>query len=228
MTLDRSGLAVALVAGILVAVSSMSRLEPARAAVPKSLDEVLAAHCRAREQLVPLRARFEQTKVFELFDDTDSSAGVLYYRRPDAARWQYTEPDSSYTVLRGDSGWAVFPDIRQVQKFALHGTRTANVLAIVGFGACGGDFRASFDITLGPAQDGKPVLVLVPKTAEMASSFDRIELVLDHKLFLPRSVILHETSGNTTRFEFLELQPGVSIDTALFDYVIPKGYEVVG
>lgn len=228
MTRSRSGYAVALASGILVAVSFVAHFEPTQAAVPTSRSEILAAHCRARDRLKTLRARFVQTKVFELLDETDESGGTLYYRKPDAVRWQYTRPDSSYTVLRGDSGWAVFPHIRQVQRFDLRGSRAANVLAIVGFGACGPDLETSFEISLGPAVDEMPVLVLIPKAAALASSFDRIELVLDPKSYLPRRVAMHETAGDTTRFEFLDLQPGAPIEPALFEYRVPKGYEVVG
>jgi outer membrane lipoprotein carrier protein len=213
---------------ILAAGIVMPHLSPARAGNPPTLAQVLAAHCRAREELTTLRARFVQTKVFELLEEEDESAGMLYYQKPDAVRWQYTKPDSSYTILRGDSGWAVFPDIRQVQRFGLHGSRAANVLAIVGFGSCGPDLESSFQISLASGEHGAPILVLVPTVAEIAASFDRIELTLDPKLYLPRKVSMHETSGDTVRFEFLDLEPGVPVDSALFEHTIPKGYEVVG
>lgn len=226
----RSRTTAVLILGAAVLVSGMPAppLRPARGADLPPLARVLASHCQARQQLASLRARFVQTKVFEVLQEEDQSQGTLYYRQPDAVRWQFTKPDSSYTVLRGDSGWAVFPDIRQVQRFGLQGSRAANVLAIVGFGSCGPDLERAFRIALASGERGAPVLVLQPAAPELAASFDRIELTLDPVSHLPRKVSLHETSGDVVRFEFFDLQPGVPVDSGLFEYTVPKGFEVVG
>src|SRR5512139_2959471 len=92
---------------------------PATVTAPPTAAEALRAHCAAREATVTLRAQCVQVKVFENLGEEDRSSGVLYYRKPDAVRWQYSEPDTSWTVLQGDKGWSVFPRIRQVQKFDL-------------------------------------------------------------------------------------------------------------
>lgn len=215
-------------AAVLVSGMPAPRLRPARAADSPPLAQVLASHCQARERLTSLRARFVQTKVFEVLQEEDQSQGTLSYRKPDAVRWQFTKPDSSYTVLRGDSGWAVFPDIRQVQRFGLRGSRAASALAIVGFGSCGPDLEHAFRISLASGERGAPVLVLEPVAPEIAGSFDRIELTLDPVSYLPRKVSMHEPSGDMVRFEFFDLQPGVPVDSGLFEYTVPKGYEVVG
>jgi len=189
--------------------------------------EVLQAHCSAREATVTLRARFVQTKVFEALQEEDTSSGVLYYRKPDAVRWQYSTPDTSWTVLRGAKGWSVFPRIRQVQKFDLQQSRTEAALSIVGFGTCGKDLHEAFGITLAAGDDGLQVLAMTPQEPEMAARFDRIDLALDPKDHLPRQVVLHESSGNTVRFEFRDLEPGARIEDKLFEYEVPQGYEVV-
>jgi outer membrane lipoprotein carrier protein len=202
--------------------------EPAATHAEDPLAALLAAHCRARAELGTLRARFVQTRIFALVEEVDRSTGTLFYRKPDALRWQYTTPDSSYTVLRGDSGWASFPDIRQVQRFRVRESKAAAALALVGLGRCAPDFERSFRIAPGGTQGDAPVLVLVPTAPDLAAAFLRIELVLDPRLYLPREVSLHEVSGDTQRFEFLDLEPGARLDAALFEYTVPKGYEVVG
>lgn len=194
--------------------------EPAVAAI-------LQAHCRAREATVTLQAQFVQTKVFAALGEADTASGVLYYRKPNTVRWQYSAPDTSWTVLRGDKGWSVFPRIRQVQKFDLQRSQAEAVLSIVGFGVCGKDLQTAFEITLAAGEDGSQVLTLVPQEPEIASRFARIDLRLDPQDHLPRQVDLHETSGNTMRFEFRDLARGARIADALFEYAIPKGYEVV-
>ena len=179
------------------------------------------------EATATLRARFVQTKVFEALSEEDTSAGVLYYRKPDAVRWQYTAPDSSWTVLRGGKGWSVFPRIRQVQKFDLQQSQAEAVLSIVGFGACGKDLERAFEIGLSTGDDGLQVLAMKPREPEIAARFERIDLGLDPGDHLPRRVVLHESSGNTVRFEFHDLERGATIRDELFEYAVPKGYEVV-
>ena len=174
-----------------------------------------------------LRTHFVQTKVFEALGEADTSSGVLYYRKPDAVRWQYFAPDTSWTVLRGDKGWAIFPGIRQVQKFDLKKSRADAVLSIVGFGSCGANLGEAFQITLTTAAGGSHVLAMRPKNPEIGAYFDRVELTLDPRDYLPRQVVMHETSGDTVRFEFLDLQRGARVEDKLFEYQTPKGYEVV-
>jgi outer membrane lipoprotein carrier protein len=198
-----------------------------RAAAPRRLAEVLEAHCRAREATSTLRARFVQTKVFTVLGEKERSAGVVYYRKPDQLRWEYLEPDRSWTVIQGDRGWAVFPRIHQVQRFNLGASRTDGILSIVGFGACGPAFAASFDVTLVSGADAAPVLSMVPRRPEIAASFTRIELTLDPKDHLPRAAVLHETTGDAIRFEFVDVRRGIALEGSLFQFTAPEGYSVV-
>lgn len=200
---------------------------PARAAAP-SLAEIVTGHCRVRAETSTLRARFVQTRSFVALGEEDRSAGVLHYRRPDALRWEYAEPDPSWTVIRGRRGWAVFPRIRQVQAFDLGASRVSGILSVVGFGACGEAFTESFEIAMGPrAEDGCPVLSLTPLAAELAASFTRIELTLDARDLLPRRVVLHEVGGDRVSLELRELRRNVPIDASLFEFITPKDYSVV-
>jgi outer membrane lipoprotein-sorting protein len=169
-----------------------------------------------------------QTRTFGALGQEERSAGVLYYRGPDSLRWEYTEPDASWTVIRGRTAWAVFPDIRQVQTFDLGSSRVDGLLSVVGFAACGTAFTEAFEITAGPpAQDGRPVLSLRPRRPELAAWFTRIELALDAGDLLPRRVVLDETTGDRTTLEFRDLRRKVRLDAALFEFITPEHYSVV-
>lgn len=198
-----------------------------RDATPPSLAGVLAAHCRARDTTETLRARFVQTKVFTAIGEEERSSGVLYYRKPDRLRWEYSTPDRSWTVIAGDRGWAVFPGIRQVQRFEVGRSRAEKILSTIGFGECGSAFAEAFDTTLASGTRGAPVLSLAPRRPELAASFTRIELTLDAKDHLPRDILLHETTGDTTRIELSDVKRGVAIEGSLFQFTAPEGYSVV-
>jgi outer membrane lipoprotein carrier protein len=200
---------------------------PARAAPPRTLDQVVAEHCRAREGTSTLRARFEQTRIFTALGEEERSAGVVAYRKPDALRWEYLEPDRSFTVIRGGEGMAVFPRIRQVQRFGVGGAGLGGVLATVGFGACGPGFREAFELALAPERDGGPALSMRPRRPELAATYARIVLVLDPRDHLPRSVVLEEPSGDEVRLRFVDVRRNVRLDASLFELATPEDYSVV-
>lgn len=192
-----------------------------------SLQRVLDAHCRARANIVSLEAGFVQTRIFTLFDETETSRGEFLYSQPDKIGWFYTEPDRSSTVINGEAGWTVLPHIRQIQKFRLEGSKTNRVLAIVGFGRCETPLTESFDVSLADGDDGYHTLVLKPTDETITPYFDRIDLFLDRGDFLPRKIELHEKSGDTMVFEFSHLDKNADIAPETFEYAVPEGYTVV-
>jgi outer membrane lipoprotein carrier protein len=206
-----------------VAAPAAAAAKGARAALPPPI----AAHCRARAATRTLRARFEQVRALTALGEEDRSRGVVLYRSPDALRWEYEAPDRSYTVVNGDRGWAVFPDLRQVQRFAVDATRRDGILATVGFGACGEAFADAFAFDVAQSTGGAVVVAMKPLRPELAASFSRVELTLDPNDHLPRTIVLHESGGDTIRLELSELQRGVRLDPALFEPRVPEGYAVV-
>jgi outer membrane lipoprotein carrier protein len=191
------------------------------------LAEVIANHCRAREATTALEAQFIETKVFTVFGEEETSKGTLFFGQPDRVCWRYSEPDQSSTVINGESGWSVFPGIKQIQKFELEGSKTDKVLSIVGFGRCATPLTESFDITMTIEKKGGFVLAMKPTDDDITPYFSRIDLTLDRKDYLPRKIELFETSGDVLIFEFSELDRDVDLDESIFEYVVPNGYEVV-
>ena len=192
-----------------------------------TLEEVLAEHCRAREATHTLQAKFDQTKVFTLFEEEEASQGMVYFAQPGRICWQYSHPDQSSTVINERAGWSVFPDIKQVQKFALAGSQTNKVLSIVGFGPCGSPLTESFDITMSKGKKGAFVLGMKPTDEGITPYFSRVVITLDGSDYLPRKIELHEKSGDILIFRFSNLDRNVELDGAVFEYAVPEGYEVV-
>jgi outer membrane lipoprotein-sorting protein len=220
----RDDLAVA--AALLAALAGAAHAAAPATARPPLPPEV-AAHCRAREATTTLRARFEQVRVLAAIGEEERSRGVVMYRKPDALRWEYAAPDRSWTVVNGDRGWSVFPDIRQVQRFAVDASRRDGVLGIVGFGSCGDAFADSFEFDAAPAPAGGTVVSMKPLRAEIAASFTRIELTLDPKDHLPRRIVLRESGGDTIRLDLRDVELGARLDPTLFQPKLPEGYTVV-
>ena len=191
------------------------------------LDKVLDAHCKARAGLVSLRASFTQTTVFTLFDESEEASGEFAFLKPGRIKWSFTSPDSSLTVIDGESAWTVLPHIRQVQKVTLGGSSTDRVMSIIGFGSCGAEMREDFEITLKGEEDGLIILDMVPTSDDIAPYFSTIELGLDPGSYLPVKIVFHEHSGDLMVFEFSDLTPGAQVDAGEFEFSVPEGYELI-
>lgn len=192
-----------------------------------SLDEVLDAQCVAREELVSLRASFTQTKVFTLFDEKEEASGEFAFLRPGRIMWSFTSPDSTLTVIDGESAWTVLPHIRQVQKVRLGGSSIDRIMSIIGFGSCGAEMREDFEISLKGKEDGLILLDMVPVSEDISPYFSVIELGLDPADHLPRRIVFQEHSGDLMIFEFRDVAPGAQVDTAEFEFSIPEGFELI-
>jgi outer membrane lipoprotein-sorting protein len=204
-------------------------LRPSSASEPEqpSLEQLLVAHCNAREATTTLRARFVQTRTFALFDEKETSGGELFFAQPDRICWQYSDPDQSSTVINGEWGWSAFPDIKQIQKFELGGSQTNKILSIVGFGSCTAPLSKSFEITLASRGNGTVVLQMEPTDKDLKPYISSVDLTLDESDYLPRKIVLHERSGDLLEFEFSGLKRNLRLDATIFVYRVPKGYEVV-
>ena len=117
--------------------------------------------------------------------------------------------------------------IKQVQKFALEGSKTNKILSIVGFGACGAPLTDSFDIEMENGKKGDYVLAMKPKDSDITPYFSLVELTLDRSDYLPRAIVLHEKSGDILRFEFSHVKTDAPLDMSIFEFAVPRGYEVV-
>jgi outer membrane lipoprotein-sorting protein len=196
-------------------------------AAEESLDDVLAAHCEARAALKSLEADFTQTRVFTIFEEEEVSSGEFFFLHPGRVLWQFYDPDSSRTVLRGDTGWTVLPGVKQVQRITLGGSSTDRVLSIVGFGPCGGELADYFDIEMMPVSEGPFHLHLSPIDDAISPYFSVIELFLDREDFLPRRIVFTEISEDLVIFEFSRMESGVDIDESKFEWSVPEGFEVL-
>ena len=187
---------------------ALSLTQPA-AAAPASVDELIARLEAASKGVTSLAGEFTQRNKLKLFKQELRSKGRLYFQRPRQIRWEYLEPDPSTLILDGDRATLRTPDAA-AQTFDL--TKDATMRAIfdqlltwLGPGSMS-QARVDHDLsTAGSA--GEPILILTPKASSpVAKAFQRIELRLDGKSLLMRSILLREKNGDEKEITFTRLQ----------------------
>jgi outer membrane lipoprotein-sorting protein len=192
-----------------------------------SLGEILASHEKAKKELQSLQTGFTQTRILTVFEEKEDLQGILLYKKPDRVIWQFTAPGQSKTVINDKDAWAVFPGIKQIQKLRVDESDTRRVLSLIGFDGGGVKLSELFDISLLDSQESFIAIRLVPVDEKISPFFSEIELFLAPEDFLPRRIVMHETSKDLLIFDFHDLKKNVELQDSLFEFSVPEGFEVV-
>jgi len=193
----------------------------------RSLGAILASYEKAKKELQSLHTSFTQTKILTIFEEKEEAQGILLYKKPDRVIWQFTAPGQSKTVINNKDAWAVFPGIKQIQKLRMDTSDTRRILSVIGFDGSGVALSGLFDISLLDRQEPLIALRLVPIDEKISPFFSEVELFLDPTDFLPRRIVMHETSKDLLIFDFHDLKKNVNLQDSLFEFSVPEGFEVV-
>lgn len=193
----------------------------------RGLGGILASYEKSKRELQSLKTSFTQTKILSVFNDKEDARGIFLYKKPWRAIWQFTAPGQSKTVVNSRDAWAVFPAIKQIQKLQTDTSNTRILLSLIGFD--GGEVELSrlFDISLLDTQQELIGLRLVPIDEKISPFFSEIELFLAPEDFLPRRIVMHETSKDLLIFDFHDLEKNIKLEDNLFEFSVPEGFQVV-
>lgn len=173
-----------------------------------ALDELLHKIDGAKSSIVTLAGNFTQRNRVKLFKQELSSQGRLFFKQPRQIRWEYTKPDPSTLILDGNRATLATPGATpQVFDLASDATMRAifdQLLVWLGPGSLA-QARNDYDMTASGSA-ATPALILTPKaTSPVAKAFARIELRVDGKSGLLRSIALVEKNGDEKEIVFTRL-----------------------
>jgi outer membrane lipoprotein-sorting protein len=200
------------VAVIVIAAPSLRAEAPPLADVVKKVDA-------AKAGVETLAGEFTQKNRVKLFKQELSSKGRLYFRKPRQIRWEYTAPDPSVLVLDGNQARmttpGAAPQVFDLDKDATMRAIFDQLLTWLGPGSLAAA-RDDYDLSTGGSA-AAPTLVLTPKAASaIAKAFARIELRLDAKSWLMKSILLVEKNGDEKEIDFSKLQRNVKLPPDAF------------
>jgi outer membrane lipoprotein-sorting protein len=200
------------VAVTVIAAPSLRAEAPPLADVVKKVDA-------AKAGVETLAGEFTQKNRVKLFKQELSSKGRLYFRKPRQIRWEYTAPDPSVLVLDGNQARmttpGAAPQVFDLDKDATMRAIFDQLLTWLGPGSLAAA-RDDYDLSTGGSA-AAPTLVLTPKAASaIAKAFARIELRLDAKSWLMKSILLVEKNGDEKEIDFSKLQRNVKLPPDAF------------
>jgi outer membrane lipoprotein carrier protein len=163
-----------------------------------------------------MQCDFTQTKRMKMLSKDMQSKGVMYFKRPDKLRWQYTSPYDYTFIMNGD----------KVQIKSMKSTKNIDVQQnkmfrqitnIILSSITGGTLRTSADFTVELWQQDKSYFVkLYPKKKELKQLYQYLEIWFDPALTKVSTVKMMEKTGDMTIVNLLNTKYGVTINEKMF------------
>lgn len=174
-----------------------------------------------------IKASFVQTVTGAAFSQPKESRGTFLMQRPGKFRWDYQTPYKQLILADGKRLWIFEPDLDQVVVKPLDvalGDTPALLLSGKGLND-EGSLEERFNITeSAEAREGLYWVTLLPRNQE--TGFQEVRLGFGQKHL--RRMELVDGFGQLTTLEFLGMQSNADVPKGSFEFIPPKGVDVIG
>ncbi len=167
--------------------------------------------------LTTLQADFDQQVTDANNRPIQSSQGKMWIMRPGRFRWDYLPPYKQQLIADGERLWSWDEDLEQVTVQQVGEVLTATPAMLLGGGKPLTDVFSIEEIDIF-------TVLLTPKTDD--SNIDSLRLVFSGDLLT--QIVAHDSFGNTTQFNFTNMQRNLQLAPDLFRFEPPPGADVVG
>ncbi len=151
-----------------------------------------------------------------------SASGTMQFVRPGKFRWSYQKPYEQLIVGDGKKFWMYDVDLNQVTVRKLDAALGSSPAALL---SGSNEIESGFALKNIEERDGLEWLQAVPKSNE--TTFEKILMAFNSKSELV-VMELHDTFGHHTVLRFTDLTHNPSLSLKLFQFVPPKGADVLG
>ncbi|MDO8988705.1 MAG: outer membrane lipoprotein chaperone LolA [Sideroxyarcus sp.] len=189
----------------------------------------LASHAAATDKLKSFIAATHsaQANFTQEVQDTggkrmQSASGTMQFERPGKFRWEYRKPYEQLIVGDGKKFWMYDLDLNQVTVKKLDAALGSSPAALL---SGNNEIERDFVLKNIEARDGLEWLQATPKSPE--STFEKILMAFNAKSELV-VMELHDAFGHRTVLRFTDLKSNPSLSPQRFQFVPPKGADVLG
>ncbi len=174
------------------------------------------------QQLKSLQGQFQQAVYDEQGTRIEESQGNFALQKPSQFHWQYSQPYEQLIVANGEYIWIYDADLEQVTR-RVYETAITNTPVLLFSNA--DKLDEHFHIGALEATTDSPVqgFELIAKSPD--SSFEKMLVYLDKQQL--QQIELHDKLGQRTQITFSAQTQNQVLHPHLFDFVIPKGVDVI-
>ncbi|MBI5682196.1 MAG: outer membrane lipoprotein chaperone LolA [Deltaproteobacteria bacterium] len=197
-------------------------LLPYNAAAADDIDSIIVRVQKVYDGISDMKAGFIQETTSTTLKETQRAEGIVYFKKPNMMRWEYSHPNKDVIVSSGETIWIYQVDLGQVvvSKLSLE-DKTLSQHFLSGLG----DIKKDFNVKLGEGTNDTYTLILLPKTDLL--NIKKIHLIIDKKTAFVKSTKSFDPFGNTASVRFIDASYNVNLKNALFNFDVPKGVRVV-
>jgi outer membrane lipoprotein carrier protein len=168
------------------------------------------------------QANFTQEVLDKKGKRIQSASGTMQFERPGKFRWEYRKPYEQLIVGDGKKFWMYDVDLNQVTVKKLDAALGSSPAALL---SGNNEIERGFALKDIAERDGLEWLQATPKSTE--STFEKILMAFNAKSELV-VMELHDSFGNHTVLRFTELKSNPALAPQRFQFVPPKGADVLG
>ena len=171
---------------------------------------------KAAQAMSEMTCEFTQTKTMKLLSKEMQSKGVMYFKKPNKLRWQYTSPYDYTFIMNGDK--VQIKSVKSTQNIDVQGNKIfRQITSIILNSVTGGCLRSSADFNVELYKQGDTHFAkLYPKKKELKQLYQYLEIWFDPALTMVNSVKMVEKTGDVTVVKLLNTKFGVKIDEKQF------------
>lgn len=168
------------------------------------------------------QANFTQEVLDQNGQRIQHASGIMQFQRPGKFRWVYHKPYEQIIVGDGEKFWLYDIDLNQVTVKKLDAALGNSPAALL---AGSNNIEQSFALKESGVQGGLSWLQATPKGAD--SSFEKIRMAFNARVELVE-MELYDTFGHKTVLHFSDMQLNPKLAAGQFQFVPPKGADVLG
>ena len=163
-----------------------------------------------------MQCEFTQTKSMKLLSKEMQSKGIMYFKRPNKLRWQYTSPYDYTFILNGDK--VQINSSKSTKNIDVQGNKMfRQITNIILNSVTGGSLKSSSDFNVEVyKKDNSYFAKLFPKKKELKQLYQVIEIYFDPALTMVNSVRMVEKTGDETRVNLINTKLNVAVDEKMF------------
>jgi outer membrane lipoprotein carrier protein len=190
------------------------------------IDAVIERVVQRQRGIRSMQADFVQVRSSSLLLGDVRSTGELSYLAPDRVRWDYAKPDPMVVLFTDDWVTTYHPTGRRAERVKVASGDRRFVQALAGTLPMD-DLMAYFRITFEDRAAPEPYsFTLEPTAASLRKRLRSLHLEIDRSLLLPVVVEFFEADGDTTRYEFHDIQINPDLGASRFLLDLDEGISV--
>lgn len=179
--------------------------------------QIIARIDRSAEAVQTMQCRFRQSKSVSLMKNRINSAGVMYFRRPNKLRWQYTSPYDYTFIMNGTK--AYLKSARQSTVIDVKKNKMFRQVTDVIMGCMiGGNMSKTSYFKINMYRTGNTYYAnLVPVKKEFRQFYASITLYFNQQLTMVDKVEMKEKNGDTTTIILYDTKINGHINDKVFN-----------